>query len=61
MFFDKPWSEVTDDDIKKRAKELSEGTGGHIFHAKWTGQRTPHMTLSRVNAPTELQTLYPTE
>lgn len=61
MFFDKPWSQVTDDDIKSRAKQLSEETGGHIFHAKWTGHRTPHMTLSRVSTPTELQTLYPTE
>ncbi len=48
MFFDKPWSEVTDEDIARRAKELAEGTGGHIFHSKWKGQRTPWMTLQNV-------------
>jgi len=58
MFFDKPWSEVTDEDIKTRAKQLAEGTGGHIFHSKWTGHPTPHMTLSKITPPTELQTLY---
>ena len=58
MFFDKPWAEVTDADISQRAKELAEGTGGHIFHAKWTGQRTPWMSLARVNPPAELQTIY---
>ncbi len=61
MFFDKAWHEVTDEDIKTKAKELAERTGGHIFHSKWTGQRTPHMTLSHVDAPTELKTLYRTE
>ncbi len=58
MFFDKPWSEVTDDDIKARAKELAEKTGGHVWHSKWDGQATPHMSLSQVSPPAELQTLY---
>ena len=58
MFFDKPWSEVTDADITQRAKELVDGTGGHIFHSKWTGHRTPHMSLARVSPPAELQTIY---
>lgn len=58
MFFDKPWSEVTDADIKARAKELAEGTGGHIFHAKWKGQRTPSMKLAQIAPPVELQTVY---
>jgi hypothetical protein len=49
MFFDKPWSEVTDEDIKIKARELSENTGGHVFHTKYRGQRTPWMTLKRVN------------
>lgn len=59
MFFDKPWSEVTDDDIKSRAKELAEKTGGHVWHSKWDGRATPHMSLSQVIPPAELQTLYP--
>jgi glycosyltransferase involved in cell wall biosynthesis len=58
MFFDMPWSEVTDEDIKARAKELSEKTGGHVWHSKWKGQATPHMTLSQVPPPAELETLY---
>ena len=34
MFFDKPWSEVTDEEITVMAKDLSEKTGGHVFHSK---------------------------
>jgi len=38
MCFDKPWSEVTEDDIKVLAQKLEEETGGHVFHTKvnWT-------------------------
>ena len=32
--FDKPWAEVTDDDIKVLAQRLEEEKGGHIFHQK---------------------------
>tara|TARA_R110001592_G_scaffold188358_4_gene433525 strand:+ start:126 stop:2024 length:1899 start_codon:yes stop_codon:yes gene_type:complete len=34
MFFDKPWSEVSDKEITEMAKDLSEKTGGHVFHSK---------------------------
>jgi glycosyltransferase involved in cell wall biosynthesis len=34
MFFDKPWSEVSDDDIKQLADELKNNMGGWIFHKK---------------------------
>lgn len=34
MFFDKKWIDVTDEDIKNLAIELSNKTGGHIFHTK---------------------------
>lgn len=34
MFFDLAWSDVTDEMIENLAKELSEKTGGHIFHTK---------------------------
>lgn len=54
MFFDKPWSEVTDEDIEARAKEIREGTGGHIFHTKWHGEKTPWMTLKNVSVPQEI-------
>jgi hypothetical protein len=44
MFFDKPWSEVTDDDIRELASRLASELGGHIFHAKinWS-RKTPHI------------------
>ena len=32
--FDKPWSEVTEDDIKVFSQKLEEEKGGHIFHKK---------------------------
>lgn len=46
MFFDKPWSEVTDEEISSLAKRLAEETGGHIFHEKidWN-RRTPHLSV----------------
>lgn len=47
MFFDVPWSEVTDEMVKARAVELAK-TGGHIFHTKYTGHITPWIRCSRV-------------
>ena len=46
MFFDKPWSEVTNEEISSLAKRLAEETGGHIFHEKidWN-RRTPHLSI----------------
>ena len=46
MFFDKTWSEVTDNDISKLAKRLAEETGGHVFHSKvdWANP-TPYIEL----------------
>jgi len=44
--FDKPWSSVTEEDIKKLAQNLEEKTGGHIFHTKinWDNS-TPSVSL----------------
>ena len=44
--FDKPWSEVTEDDIRVLAQRLEEEKGGHIFHQKvdWNVQ-TPWIEL----------------
>ena len=52
MFFDKPWSEVSDDDIDSLAVELSEKLGGWVFHSKvdFTNP-TPYLTLD-VGQPT---------
>lgn len=46
MFFDVPWAQVTDEMIETRSKELAQ-TGGHIWHSKWKGQRTPWITSNR--------------
>jgi len=47
MFFDKPWSEVTDDEISALAKRLATETGGHVFHEKidWS-KATPCLRTS---------------
>ena len=46
MFFDKPWNEVTDEEISVLAKDLEEKTGGHVFHSKieWNNPM-PYLTL----------------
>ena len=46
--FDKPWSEVTSDDIKVLAQRLEEEKGGHIFHQKvdWN-DKTPWIELTK--------------
>lgn len=51
MFFDVPWSEVTESMIEEKAKQLAQETGGWVFHEKWRGQRVPCM--SRIVAPPE--------
>ena len=47
MFFDKPWSQVTSEDISNISSKLSNEMGGWIFHRKinWE-QKTPHITLN---------------
>lgn len=46
-FFEVPWREVTDQMIHDKALELESKTGGHIFHSRWSGQVTPHVTIHR--------------
>lgn len=46
MMFDLPWSQVSEEMIEARAKELSEKTGGWIWHRKWNGTKVPHMTVN---------------
>lgn len=49
MMFDLPWSEVTDEMIKNKAKEFKEKLGGWIWHSKWDGKTTtPHLTINKV-------------
>lgn len=47
MMFDLPWSQVTEEMIDARAKELSEKTGGWIWHRKWDGTCIPHIKCNR--------------
>jgi glycosyltransferase involved in cell wall biosynthesis len=46
MFFDIPWSEVTDQMIEDLAKNLSKNCGGWIWHRKWNGTNTPYLKLT---------------
>ena len=47
MFFDKPWSKVTEDEIDNLASRLSSEMGGWIFHTKLDfSKKTPHISLS---------------
>lgn len=43
MFFDVPWSDVTDEMISDLAVRLRNDCGGWIWHRKWTGKNTPSM------------------
>jgi hypothetical protein len=46
MFFQKPWSDVSDNDISSLGKRLSNEMGGWIFHAPVDFSKpTPAMNL----------------
>lgn len=48
MFFDKTWSEVTDNDIKEMALKLKNEMGGWIFHRKVDfREKTKHISCYR--------------
>jgi len=47
VMFDKPWSEVTDEDIEALSKRLASELGGWIFHTKVDfSANVPHVTLN---------------
>ena len=47
MFFDKPWAEVTDNEIKELANKLEQEMGGWIFHTKVDfSTPTPHLKIN---------------
>lgn len=52
MFFDKRWSDVTDEDIEKLAAHLQSEMGGWIFHRKidWSNP-TPSVKLEGLTHP----------
>jgi hypothetical protein len=47
MFFDKPWADVTEDEIDQLASRLSSEMGGWVFHTKinWDAN-IPHLEIS---------------
>jgi len=45
--FEKPWSDVTDEDMDALASALKTKTGGWIWHQKWSGQSVPHVRTSK--------------
>jgi glycosyltransferase involved in cell wall biosynthesis len=48
MFFDKPWSEVTDNDIDNLAIKLKNEMGGWVFHEKINFKKpTPFLKISK--------------
>ena len=48
MFFDKPWNEVSDQEISKLANKLKNEMGGWIFHSKidWN-KKTPWIKIKK--------------
>lgn len=55
MMFDIPWSQVTEEMIEERAKQLASSTGGWIWHRKWDGSQVPHIVVDRTQ-PKVMQT-----
>jgi len=52
MFFNKSWSDVTDNDIKDLSKRLSDEMGGWIFHQKVDfSKKTPFIKCKIENHP----------
>ena len=52
MFFDRPWSEVTEDDIRELAGRLGSEMGGWIFHQRVDFSKpTPHLTINNRSYP----------
>tara|TARA_R110002124_G_scaffold245543_4_gene410734 strand:- start:6525 stop:8447 length:1923 start_codon:yes stop_codon:yes gene_type:complete len=48
MFFDKPWSDVTDEDISLLAEKMESEMGGWIFHSKIDFNKpTPSIKIER--------------
>lgn len=47
FFGDTPLETLSDEEIIKFGRRLKDETGGHIFHTLWTGQKTPHVFISK--------------
>ena len=48
VMFDKPWADVTEDDISKLSERLANELGGWIFHNKVDfSTKIPHISVQR--------------
>ena len=48
MFFNKPWSTVSDEEIEEMAKKMENDLGGWIFHSKIDfSKKTPWIEIQR--------------
>jgi hypothetical protein len=56
MFFNKPWSEVSDVEIEKIAVRLEKEMGGWIFHQKidWN-KPTPSIIINEITHPVVME------
>ena len=58
VMFDKPWKDVTDNDIEDLGKKLAEELGGWIFHEKVDFSRyIPHVELNTTHPKSYLEQL----
>jgi len=46
-FFNKSLNEISDEELKEKAKQLATETGGHIFHTSWNGQKTNSIKINK--------------
>lgn len=57
MFFDKPWAEVSDEEITSLAIKLEKEMGGWIFHKKIDfSAKTPHVNINTEEPKVSTQT-----
>lgn len=62
MFFQRPWSDVTESDIEKLSTRLATEMGGWVFHSPVDFNKpTPHMTLNRNQPNVMLESVKITE
>ena len=48
MFFDKPWSEVSESEIDELAVRMASETGGHVFHTRLDlSKSVPYIQITR--------------
>ena len=47
FFPDQHFNEITEEEKRTLAMKLEQECGGHIFHTKWNGLKTNHVTISK--------------